>query len=282
MPDQTIAHPQTDARLSGPQHAVGHSNILTDPFRMEKAVLSGGTDGNTVVRRIDHAITYNDLTATVDIQTIPVPDAFLIPDAHTADRNVRTAMEETGPVGRIDHFHILQQDVTALAEIQHLGRTPPGEVIPAVKRRIKKRRPVAIDFSTPDRHMVHFQRNDQVGTEGFFRQADTVLGAEIRLIVVFRIGTAQDHGAVFQFQRGLGAEVEGTAEIGPRREVNRAALINGTLNRCRILCDTIAHRTEIQNILHKSLSFRHLLELGIDFAPEIRIGQIGQCHVGDG
>ena len=69
--------------------------------------------------------------------------------------------------------------------------------------------------------------------------------AEIRRIIVLRIRTAQNNGSAFHFQDRVGTQIKRSAKIDTFRETNRPAPIEGVLNGCGVIADTVAFGAKI-------------------------------------
>ena len=125
--DLALSHPQTDAAADTLETAVADFHIFAG-FVISQTLFIGA-DSHTVIPCIDIAVFNQDIGAAVHIETVSIHHIGIPPDCHIVHMDPVTSVKETVPVLGILKADILDLNVAAAAEKDHLRHAPLREFI---------------------------------------------------------------------------------------------------------------------------------------------------------
>ena len=115
---------------------------------------------------------------------------------------------------------------------------------------------VAVDgAAAADDDIVLLKADDEMAAAGDFVDGEPVLRAEVRRVVVLRIGAGQKRRTRLELQTAVALKIKGSSKIGSRRKMHDPACVDGFLNGRRVFCDAVADGAEVSDVVHALILF---------------------------
>ena len=180
------------------------------------------------------------MAGTVDINSVPIEGVVILPaGVNIASVNCHpiAIQDEKTPIRRIGQFNILDGDILAVHEPDHLRGTRGNQRffrVPLSFRVQQECIRIAVNLSrAADRHMLHINAKQEMAAGNIIPMTDFryVLRAAVGIAVIGDIGAAFDDSTGFKMQLNVAPKPEGTAKIGPGGDVHDASRSGRTLNR---------------------------------------------------
>ena len=219
-----------------------------------------GTCNTTTVYRIRE----NNPDIEIDL------DALLhgIADSDMVDDEIAAAKEEDGPVGRVLELDVVDFHIMAFEEAEQLRRPPAaiglqevivGGVLPV---RVGSREPVfggaVYQSAAEDGDVLLLDAEQQMLAVGVFGGAAPVLRADIDGVVVVEVRAGAEGRPMVDAEAAVAFQVEGSRQVGSRRKIDDAAVVNRLLDGGRVLGDAVADGTivpDVPVIVHQCFLF---------------------------
>ena len=256
--DQTVADSEPDGiAVTAGKQAAGHINEFTGAqLRPQRGIVPA--ERERIVAGLDLAIPHHYESAAVNIDPVVAGDPDVAPDPQSGNQHMLTAVQETMPAGSVAQIAVLDADIAAFAEKQHL---------PVAHFQLEQRivfiylvKPVetpTVDFSSADEDIFALISNDQMTSVVLFVDAGPVLRTEMRIIPRLLISAGNDDSSGFESQSAVTAQIKGSGFVNSGREPDFAAGIDGFLDGGGIGSFSIADGTVISDIPHLHSSFFH-------------------------